>query len=105
MGYCLGNKKADKKKEAKEAKDVALRKEKREDNDNIQARKSAIKGLEPGAEKGKKGKIDGDYDGYFVLLYSPKKVLQASCTTTTPSHPKELEALLCETAGSMRGLN
>ena len=59
---CL-NKKADKqrkKKEAKEAKDAALRKEKGEDDDDIRARKSAIKGLEPGAKKGKKRKIDGD---------------------------------------------
>lgn len=57
---CL-NKKADKqrkKKEAKEAKDAALRKEKGEDDDDIRARKSAIKGLEPGAKKGKKRKLD-----------------------------------------------
>ncbi|UPX21053.1 SAGA complex subunit Sgf73 [Ascochyta rabiei] len=62
---CL-NKKADKqrkKKEAKEAKDAALRKEKGEDDDgDIRARKSATKGLEPGAKKGKKRKIDGDVE-------------------------------------------
>jgi SAGA-associated factor 73 len=62
---CLNKKqeKLKKKKEAKEAKDAALRKEKGEDDDNVKARKSAVKGAimdGDGAKKGKKRKLDGD---------------------------------------------
>ena len=56
-----------KKKEAKEAKDAALRKEKGEDDEGGKSRKSAIKSAikgasidGDGAKKGKKRKLDGD---------------------------------------------
>jgi len=64
---CLNKKqeKLKKKKEAKGAKDAALRKEKGDEDDGLPARKSAAKGAvadADGAVKGKKRKLDGDAD-------------------------------------------
>lgn len=88
---CL-NKKAEKqkkKKEAKEAKDAALRKEKGEDDEgDIRARKSAIKGLEPGAKKGKKRKIDGDAEKPGA---KKKKKDEAKAKGAKPKGPVDVE--------------